>query len=53
MAKNAYYRYIEEIWEVNYEISLQIPVFKCQWVIKMRRLEKVASRVCSGQSDHD
>jgi hypothetical protein len=24
--------YIEEIWEVNYEMSLQIPVFKCQWV---------------------
>jgi hypothetical protein len=31
-AKNAYYGYIEEICEVNYEISLQIPVFKCQWV---------------------
>jgi hypothetical protein len=30
--KNAYYRYIEEIWEVNYVISLQISVFKCQWV---------------------
>jgi hypothetical protein len=30
--KNAYYRYIEEIWEVNYGMSLQIPVFKCQWV---------------------
>jgi hypothetical protein len=32
MAKNVYYGYIEEIWEVNYGISLQIPVFKCQWV---------------------
>jgi hypothetical protein len=31
MAKNAYYRYIEEIWKVNYGVSLQIPVFKCQW----------------------
>jgi hypothetical protein len=30
--KNAYYGYIEEIWEVNYEMSLQIPLFKCQWV---------------------
>jgi hypothetical protein len=27
--KNAYYGYIEEIWEVNYGMSLQIPVFKC------------------------
>jgi hypothetical protein len=31
-AKNAYYEYIEEIWEVNYGMSLQIPVFKGQWV---------------------
>jgi hypothetical protein len=30
--KNAYYRYIEEMWEVNYGMSLQIHVFKCQWV---------------------
>jgi hypothetical protein len=30
--KNAYYGYIEEIWEVNYRMSLQIPVFKSQWV---------------------
>jgi hypothetical protein len=30
--KNAYYGYIEEIWEVNYGISLQISIFKCQWV---------------------
>jgi hypothetical protein len=30
--KNAYYGYIKEIWEVNYGISLQILVFKCQWV---------------------
>jgi hypothetical protein len=28
--KNAYYGYIEKIWEVNYETSLQIPIFKCQ-----------------------
>jgi hypothetical protein len=30
--KNIYYGYIEEIWEVNYKISLQIHGFKCQWV---------------------
>jgi hypothetical protein len=30
--KKAYYEYIEEIWEVNYVMSLQIPVFKSQWV---------------------
>jgi hypothetical protein len=30
--KNAYYGYIEEIWELNYEMSIQIPIFKCQWV---------------------
>jgi hypothetical protein len=30
--KNTYYGYIEEIWEFNYGMSLQIPIFKCQWV---------------------
>jgi hypothetical protein len=30
--KNAYYGYIEEIWELNYGISIQIPIFKYQWV---------------------
>jgi hypothetical protein len=30
--KKAYYGYIKEIWEVNYGMSLQIPVLKCQWV---------------------
>ena len=30
--KNAYYGYIEEIWELNYGNSIEIPVFKCQWV---------------------
>jgi hypothetical protein len=30
--KNAYYGYIEQIWELNYGMSLQIPIFKCQWV---------------------
>jgi hypothetical protein len=32
MAKNAYYGYIEEIWDSNYGMSVQIPIFKCQWV---------------------
>jgi hypothetical protein len=30
--KNAYYGHIEIIWEVNYGMSLQIPIFKCQCV---------------------
>jgi hypothetical protein len=30
--KNSYYGYIEEIWEFYYGMSLQIPIFKCQWV---------------------
>jgi hypothetical protein len=37
--KNAYYGYIKEIWEVNYVMSLQIPVFKCQWVKHPRGIE--------------
>jgi hypothetical protein len=32
MTKNAYFGYIEETWEANYGMSLQILVFKCQWV---------------------
>jgi hypothetical protein len=31
-AKKCLLWYIEEIWEVNYGMSLQILVFKCQWV---------------------
>jgi hypothetical protein len=30
--KNAYYGNIEEIWELNYGMSVQILIFKCQWV---------------------
>jgi hypothetical protein len=30
--KNAYHGYIEEIWEINYRMSLQTPICKCQWV---------------------
>jgi hypothetical protein len=29
---NTYYSCIDEIWELNYGISLQIIIFKCQWV---------------------
>lgn len=36
--QNAYYGYIEEIWELNYGNSVEIPLFKCQWV---RHLEGV------------
>jgi hypothetical protein len=32
VAKNAYYDYIEEIWELNYGMSVQIPIIKCQWM---------------------
>jgi hypothetical protein len=31
-AKKCLLWYIEEIWEVNYGMSLQNLVFKCQWV---------------------
>jgi hypothetical protein len=31
--------YIEEIWEVNYGMSLQIHVFKCQWVKRPQGVE--------------
>jgi hypothetical protein len=31
-AKNAYYDYIVEIWKLNYGMSIQIPIFNCQWV---------------------
>jgi hypothetical protein len=30
--KKSYYGYIEEIWELNYGMSFQIPIIKCQWV---------------------
>jgi hypothetical protein len=29
--KNAYYGYIEEIWELNYGMTIQIHIFRCQW----------------------
>jgi hypothetical protein len=27
-----YYGQIEEIWELDYDGDLQIPIFRCQWV---------------------
>jgi hypothetical protein len=30
--KSAYYGYIEEILELNYGMSVQISLFKCQWL---------------------
>jgi hypothetical protein len=30
--KTTYYGYIQDIWELNYDVRLQIPIFKCQWV---------------------
>jgi hypothetical protein len=30
--KTMYYGYIQDIWELDYGMRLQIPVFKCQWV---------------------
>jgi hypothetical protein len=37
--KNAYYGYIEEIWELNYGMSIQIPIFKCHWVKRPQGVE--------------
>jgi hypothetical protein len=36
---NTYYDYIDEIWELGYGISLQIPIFKCQWVKHQQGVE--------------
>jgi hypothetical protein len=30
--KTTYCGYIQDIWELDYGVRLQIPVFKCQWV---------------------
>jgi hypothetical protein len=30
--KIIYYRYIHDIWELDYGVRLQIPIFKCEWV---------------------
>jgi hypothetical protein len=30
--KETYYGYIEEIWELDYEPILKIPLFRCRWV---------------------
>nr|ABA98485.1 transposon protein, putative, CACTA, En/Spm sub-class [Oryza sativa Japonica Group] len=30
--KQSYFRFIEEIWEIDYGHTMQFPIFKCQWV---------------------
>jgi hypothetical protein len=30
--KDTYYGYIEEIWELDYEPSFKVPLFRCKWV---------------------
>jgi hypothetical protein len=30
--KDTYYRYIEEIWELDYGPNFKIPLFRCKWV---------------------
>jgi hypothetical protein len=30
--KTTYYGYVQDIWEFNYGVRSQIPIFKCQWV---------------------
>jgi hypothetical protein len=30
--KTTYYGYIQDIWELYYDVRMQIPIFKCQWV---------------------
>jgi hypothetical protein len=36
--KTTYYGYIQDIWELNYDARLQIPVSKCQWVKHLNHL---------------
>jgi hypothetical protein len=30
--KITYYGYIQDIWELDYDLRIRIPVFRCQWV---------------------
>jgi hypothetical protein len=30
--KTTYYGYIQDIWELDYGLRIQIPIFRCQWV---------------------
>jgi hypothetical protein len=30
--KTMYYGYIQDIWELDYDVRMRIPVFRCQWV---------------------
>ncbi|KAL7584188.1 uncharacterized protein LOC111879845 [Lactuca sativa] len=36
IAKDSYYGVIQEIWELNYDSSVVVPVFKCKWVDNRR-----------------
>jgi hypothetical protein len=30
--KTMYYGYIHDIWELDYDLRIRIPVFRCQWI---------------------
>jgi hypothetical protein len=30
--KTTYYRYIQDIWKLDYSVRMRIPIFRCQWV---------------------
>ena len=30
--KDTYYGYIEDIWELDYGLTLKVPLFRCSWV---------------------
>jgi hypothetical protein len=30
--KTTYYGYIQDIWELDYGLRIQIPIFRCQWI---------------------
>jgi hypothetical protein len=30
--KTTYYRYIQDIWKLDYGLRIRIPVFRCQWI---------------------
>ena len=31
-AKETYYGYMQEIWELDYGCGLKVPLFRCKWV---------------------
>ncbi|KAL4592062.1 hypothetical protein LXL04_005042 [Taraxacum kok-saghyz] len=36
IAKDSYYGHLQEIWELKYDSSVVVPVFKCKWVENQR-----------------